>query len=360
MNNPTSSYLTPHVSRFTPHTSHLAFVCIALLCLIGCQTVPPTVKIGLMAPFEGTDRALGYEALFATKLAIQERNELGGINGYQIELIALNDFNHPEKAVQQAKALLADPDVLGVVGHFSTDCTISALPIYQQADLAVVIPWSISRTAYQGNWSGTVALAATKTETESQLRETQQRLGIEKTVVLTASVLLGTQLPNLSKGQAIQIQANAIQTGKLIDMLTRTGYKKPVFGGVDSGSQQLIQIAGEAANEFIFVSPGPSSTDINSETFQERYQDMSGLPPTPRAALTYDATHVLLAAIAKETASETTVSRHSVRTAIGQITQKGVTGMISFDAEGKRLEAPIWVYQIEATSYPGTKVEKQD
>ncbi|MDM8518971.1 branched-chain amino acid ABC transporter substrate-binding protein [Anaerolineales bacterium HSG6] len=330
-----------------------------------CQTVPPTVKIGLIAPFEGTNRALGYEALFATKLAIQEQNTLGGINGYKIELIALNDFNEPEKAVQQAKALLADPDVLGVVGHFSTDSTISALPIYQQADMAVVIPWSIDRSTHHGDWSGTVTLAASESETLSQLKQIQQQLGVDSTVELTASVVLGTQLPSLSEGQAIQIQANAIQSGQIINQLAHINHVGPIFGGVESGSQQLIQVAGETANGFIFVSPGPSVTEMKSvgldiEGFPKNYQALSGLPPTPRAALSYDATHVLLAAIGQVIQSKKTISRYSVSTHIGQITQNGVTGKISFDADGKRISAPIWVYQIEAGSYPGNDIKKRD
>jgi ABC-type branched-subunit amino acid transport system substrate-binding protein len=36
---------------------------------------PPTVKIGLVAPFEGEYRSTGYEVLFAVKLALQQRNQ---------------------------------------------------------------------------------------------------------------------------------------------------------------------------------------------------------------------------------------------------------------------------------------------
>ena len=48
---------------------------VLILCLTACAplvgygSVPPTLKIGLVAPFEGIDRRLGYEALFAVKLA---------------------------------------------------------------------------------------------------------------------------------------------------------------------------------------------------------------------------------------------------------------------------------------------------
>ncbi len=119
---------------------------IVLMGLLACNGAPQTLKIGLVAPFEGLDRAMGYEALFAVKLALQERNAVGGIKGYQIELVALNDFNDPTEAQVQAKALLADPDVLGVVGHLSSATTMAAQPIYQAAGLAVCTPEDITIT----------------------------------------------------------------------------------------------------------------------------------------------------------------------------------------------------------------------
>ncbi len=74
---------------------------VACLLLSSCAfpgSVKPTVKIGLSAPFEGLYRDLGYEVLYATRLAVRERNAAGGVAGrYLVELVALNDFNEPRK-----------------------------------------------------------------------------------------------------------------------------------------------------------------------------------------------------------------------------------------------------------------------
>ena len=93
---------------------------------------PPTVKIGLVAPFEGLYRATGYEVLFAVKLALQERNGGQGLGGYRVELVALNDFNEPTEAAKQARALAADPDIVGIIGHLSSEATRAALPVYRE------------------------------------------------------------------------------------------------------------------------------------------------------------------------------------------------------------------------------------
>ena len=76
----------------------------------------PVTKLGLIAPFEGTQRARGYEALYAAKLALREQNAAGGASGWQIELVALDQDDHPELAVRQFHALAVDPDVTYVIG----------------------------------------------------------------------------------------------------------------------------------------------------------------------------------------------------------------------------------------------------
>jgi ABC-type branched-subunit amino acid transport system substrate-binding protein len=76
----------------------------------------PVTKVGLVAPFEGTQRARGYEALYAAKLALREHNTSGGAAGWQVELVALDQDDQPDLALRQARALAVDPDVTYVIG----------------------------------------------------------------------------------------------------------------------------------------------------------------------------------------------------------------------------------------------------
>ncbi len=79
------------------------------------QLTRPVTKIGLIAPFEGKQRAIGYEGLYAVKLALQEKNKAGGVEGWSIELVALDDSAQLEQGLQQARVLAADPDVTSVI-----------------------------------------------------------------------------------------------------------------------------------------------------------------------------------------------------------------------------------------------------
>jgi hypothetical protein len=129
------------VSRFAYHVLHT--VCGVVL-LAACSfpgSVKPTVKIGLSAPFEGLYRDLGYEVLHAVRLAVQQRNEAGGVGGrYWVELVALNDFNEPEDALVQARKMGVDKDVLGVLGGWSEETAVVVAPEYARLGIPFLTP----------------------------------------------------------------------------------------------------------------------------------------------------------------------------------------------------------------------------
>lgn len=322
-----------------------------MLLLAACNQVPKTVKIGLMAPFEGVDRALGYEALFAVKTAIAEHNRANAQHGYQIQLIALNDFSQAEEAEKQAQALLADPDVMGVVGHFSNEATQAALPIYEAGGLAVAIPWTVERTVFTDH-AGVVSVAASQSETVSRLKQVQQQMGLESVRVVDD---LGTQVPHFIA--PIQLATNGVDAGEIMGTLRKSGFKQPIFGEASAGSQQVIQLAGAAAEGFIYVSPGPATMDmVQGEQFVETYQALSGFPPSPRAVLAYEAAHILLDSIQKVMLTPDNLSREAVREHISHMTRQGISGEVIFDEQGYRINAPMWVYQISQSNYPGINV----
>ncbi|GAB1542131.1 hypothetical protein NUACC21_48050 [Scytonema sp. NUACC21] len=66
------------------------------------------------------------------------------LNGRLLEIIIANDGDDKEQAQKVARLLAADPDVLAVIGHNSSDTSASALQEYEKAGLAVVSPTSTS------------------------------------------------------------------------------------------------------------------------------------------------------------------------------------------------------------------------
>ena len=136
---------------------------LALLALAGCASVDPVVKVGLVAPFEGRHREIGYDAIYAARLAVREINAAGGIGGHRVALVALDDRGEIELSRGAAAALGVDSDVVAVVGHYLPETTAAAGELYARdglpllaagvAPLAASDPAALSddfRAAYEG------------------------------------------------------------------------------------------------------------------------------------------------------------------------------------------------------------------
>jgi branched-chain amino acid transport system substrate-binding protein len=329
------------------------------LSMVKSVSAPPTMKIGLIAPFEGLYRSTGYEVLFAVKIALQERNQGAGLNGYRVELVALNDFNDPDEAYRQAQALVTDPDVVGVIGHLEAASTAAALPVYREAQLATVIPWSVDASSLTGDWPGVVSVAATTDRAASVLETISRESGDEPREITSALDLATPPRPD----QPLVLDTDAVSAGSIVLSLREAKLMPPLFGQVDVGNRQLLQVAGPAADGLIIVSPGPAVEDVSgSENLNSTYQALAGHPPGPRALLAYDAANVLLDSVEKAMIirDQQWFNEHSVRADVGavlaSVQRHGVTGEIAFDGEGRRQAAPIWVYEISDAKYPGILV----
>ena len=326
--------------------------------LSGCTqtcwgSVPPTLKIGLVAPFEGLHRPLGYEVLFAVKLALQERNVWAG-QGYQVELVALNDFDDPAEAARQAKALVSDPQVVGIIGHLSSAATAAAVPVYQVAEMAVIVPWTVEAGVLDSS-PGVVSLAAESTEAVEALESFGQAQGFSKIMTWATYNLT----PLAADTEAIQLRGEATKAGEIIVSLKAADISLPLFGEPDIGSPQVVQVAKSAANGLIFASPGPAPADLpDGLVFTEAYEALAGFPPGPRAVLAYDAAQVLLDALDQATIKTGgPPTRADIRGVIGDIQHRGLSGEIIFDEKGRRQAASVWIYQISREQYPGVLLE---
>lgn len=111
------------------------------------------VKIGLIAPFEGVGRPLGYAILPEVRQAIAEMNASGELGRYRVALVALNDDLDPAVAAAQARALLQDDAVLAVVGPFGGEPAAAAAPILFTAGLPALVAAPLG-AAPQGTANG--------------------------------------------------------------------------------------------------------------------------------------------------------------------------------------------------------------
>jgi hypothetical protein len=119
--------------------------------LAGCTSVRPTLKIGVLAPFEGLHRRSGYAALDAVRAAIADFSD----SEAGILPVALDDGAHSQQAVRSAQKLLADPRVAAVVGPLSPALGAAVEPVG-----ATAIPWYTPYSIAGQEWAGGLVGAA--------------------------------------------------------------------------------------------------------------------------------------------------------------------------------------------------------
>ncbi|MEO1447184.1 MAG: ABC transporter substrate-binding protein, partial [Cyanobacteria bacterium J06635_11] len=124
-------------------------------------------------PFSGSNANNAIEMLRGFAQAQNEVNKAGGINGVPLRLLVADDGDSEETARELAIALTSDPkyeNVLGVVGHWTSDVSLKAAAIYRDRkqlvfmtpisttkELSGYSPWVFRATI--NNRSGAAALA---------------------------------------------------------------------------------------------------------------------------------------------------------------------------------------------------------
>ena len=95
-------------NRLTKLFSFLLVACLAFSAffLTGCKKSSDTIKIGFSGPLTGGAAVYGEAVLNSAKLAVEEINEKGGVNGYKLELLSRDDAHDATKVSTNYASLL--------------------------------------------------------------------------------------------------------------------------------------------------------------------------------------------------------------------------------------------------------------
>ncbi|WFU43277.1 branched-chain amino acid ABC transporter substrate-binding protein [Bradyrhizobium sp. CB82] len=98
------------------------------------------VEIGIGGPLTTTSAGFGVEMKQAVELAVDERNDAGGVAGARVTAVAADDKADAETGKAIAKRFCDDPAILGVIGHVNSGVAIATGKIYADCGLAVITP----------------------------------------------------------------------------------------------------------------------------------------------------------------------------------------------------------------------------
>lgn len=306
--------------------------------LTTCKPLPfvqHVVKIGLVAPFEGPYRYVGYDAINAARLALQEVNTIGGIAGYNIELVAYDDQGTVAGAREAARNLIYDSDVIAVIGHYRDDTTQSVLELYRQAGLPLLVAGTIEGTAFgQAPWLCPLldSLKETKEPGMSAKSLKIRWVGTVETLPPCAAndEIVGSGLSFASgtgsdsvvdikdlemDTDVVLVTLDPISSGELVKTLRGDGWKGLIIGGPALGSDLFASIAGKASIDVVFASAYRwPQLDGQDASFGEAYQSLGPHVPSPGpfALTTYRAVGEVLEMLEQVAAQDQVPQRHAI------------------------------------------------
>jgi len=116
------------------------------------QSTEPIV-FGMVAPMTGDAAEYGTQLERGVRLAVDEINAAGGINGRQVELDICDDKCDPYEASLCAQKMTANEKIFAVIGHVCSSCTLAAGPIYDKAGLTDMTVSSTNPEVTKKGWT---------------------------------------------------------------------------------------------------------------------------------------------------------------------------------------------------------------
>jgi branched-chain amino acid transport system substrate-binding protein len=378
----------------------------------GTQTQARVLYVGLTMALTGADAEEATLEAAGALLAIEEANARGGVAGYRIEPIVLNNATpaagqyDPVQAAANARKLVAHPGVVANIGPENSGAGRAMAPVFSDADLATVSPSTADpdltapKMAAVYRPRGRLVYFRTCTTNSYQgpgmANFFIDRLRLKSVFVLDDSGPFGVSLADAFQRHAakrgvkvlgreqldpretdyaadlMKIQTHAPAaifyggSAKVGVKLARQAYDllPNVVKGAGGGmyKSDVLKGAGFPAVEGWFISAvAPHVLDApQAQGWIDRFVARWGKQPSDYTLTAYDAALVVLDAVRRVAASGQPVNRHTVRDAIQQTHLATLQGVIVFDVNGDLLSRTITIFQIVLDpTYPIDDVRHQ-
>ena len=110
-----------------------------------------TVKLGLVTAVTGSNSLVGEESQEGAQLAVDEINAAGGVNGQMLELVVTDEVDNLEMSVLATQELLANDEIMGIIGSLYSTYCIAALPSILDAQVPFMCMGSSSGVSKEKN-----------------------------------------------------------------------------------------------------------------------------------------------------------------------------------------------------------------
>ncbi|WP_323795456.1 ABC transporter substrate-binding protein [Nisaea sp.] len=348
----------------------LSAVMMLLLQLAACGD-PEVIRVGFIGGLEGRASDIGIASRNAVQMAVDEKNEAGGINGRQIQLLVRDDLGTSEGGAEAARSLIAE-GVDAIIGPNLSVVAGGMLPVINEAKIVTVTP-TVSSLAFVGKndhfyriGSSTrqfaeayarycidegyrkIALALDGRNRlltlswSSEFDKAFTRLG--GTLVAshqfdaTVGGVFATKL--LSTGSdALIFIANGVDAAQLTQLIRKQDRAIALLAGEWAASESLLTLGGTAIEGLVLLQP----YDLNDVSahyilFRDSYIERFRSEPGFSSIAAYDAATVLFSALTDQ------VEDGTLKRSMDALdTIKGLQQDVDFDSFGDSVRELVFV-----------------
>lgn len=298
-----------------------------------------TIEFAVMGPMTGDTAGLGQQQEYGVRLAVEEINENGGVDGKKLEYDVYDDQMNTNQAVICAEKMAAAEKYRFIVTSISTGCSKAAYPTWVQADLPVLSGINTGNTITELGYKNYLRICAKDSAIIEQMCDYMvKECGVKKPAIIYSSA--DTDVTNfefttnyLKENYDIDVVDSAqvqVETEKdysayitnfkgkgadAVYMLTEynpaglflkqkysLGWDVPVFGNSGCANPLIFEVAGnEATDGFVTMSAfDAESSDERTQKFVESYRELTDTDPGQEAAGAYDLIYMMATALENE------------------------------------------------------------
>lgn len=355
-------------------------------------TIGDTIKVGVNLELTGTVAAYGNAENNGVKLAVQEINKAGGVDGKKIELVTKDNKSENAEASTAATNLAIQSQVNAMIGPATSGAVAAASLNAQKTGVPLLTPSGtqddltldtvdgvkkyVFRTTFQDSFQGQVLAQYAYSNLNAKKvvlyydNSSDYAKGIAEEfkkkyqgdIVTTATFASGdkdfqsalTKIKNLDY-DAIVMPGYYTETGIITKQARDMGISVPILGPDGFSDDSFADLAGKAnANSVYYVSGYSTKTALSGKAndFIKAYKTKYGSEPNMFAALSYDSVYM----IAK--AAEGAKTSIDIANNLAELKDfDGVTGKMTIDKKHNPIKTALMVIMKDGAEVSADPVE---
>ncbi|MFZ4790673.1 MAG: branched-chain amino acid ABC transporter substrate-binding protein [Candidatus Competibacteraceae bacterium] len=361
-----------------------AAVSAAILSLGGLAQAEDTIKIAVAGPITGPVAQYGDMQMSGARMAVEQINAKGGVNGKKLEAVLMDDVCEPKQAVAIANQIV-NQKIKYVVGHLCSGSTQPASTLYEEEGILMITPAAtspaITQQGYkmvfrtigtddqQGPTAGRYIATQVKPKQLAIIHDKQQYgEGIAKEVEKTvkAAGIKPVLFEGINKGQTdfsaliTKMKKEGVdfvyyggyhpELGLLLRQSKEQGFDAKYMGPEGVGNKDISAIAGPASEGLLVTLPADFSADPANADLVKAFKDQKQDPSGPFVMPAYAGVQIITDAI-KGAKTEDAVKlaeyirKNSFQTPIGKVAFRD-------NGDLKAFEFVIFEWHADATKTP--------